>query len=162
MNQLLKKNWWINEVCEFSRKDELGRQAIQLFSFSFFSALPNELKEKKKEELTAICRMKGRLVCLFFSCFWLVMAAASGRGSAKRKKTKEKTNQADPPFLFSPFHSMKLMKLREKKKSMEFMKFVFLFLFFCGLWAGCPPMLRKREENEEKKQTNEWNWRKKR
>ena len=50
---------------------------------------------------------------------------------------------------------MNLMESIMEWRGNEIHEVCFLFLFFCGLWAGCPPMLRKREENEEKnKQMN--------
>ena len=131
------KHCWMEFILICSLRSQLSAAAHSAIQFQFHSSLPNG-KNGLKWMLTGLGREEGRLVCLFFSCFWWVMAAASGRGSAKRKKTKEKTNQADPPLLFS-INQHKPISLfglwvdeREKSCAIWLMEFVFLFL----IWGG--------------------------
>ena len=80
---------------------------IQLSLFLFFSALPNELKEEIKKELTGTAapsgvwnwRMKFQQSagasaideCWFWFVFdWWVMGASSANGSAKRREPNQK------------------------------------------------------------------------
>ena len=142
-----------------SLRSQLSAAAHSAIQFQFHSSLPNG-KNGLKWMLTGLGREEGRLVCLFFSCFWWVMAAASGRGSAKRKKTKEKTNQADPPLLFS-INQHKPISLfglwvdeREKSCAIWLMEFVFLFL----IWGGYGrQQAAKGSAKERKQKKNKWN-----
>ena len=60
------------ESLEWTAEDELEPLAIQQTSFLFFSALPNELKEEIKKELTGIGAQENVLNGNLWNYWWNV------------------------------------------------------------------------------------------